>query len=157
MVEDGVPDDATGHLVTLLDRAMLALRDAVAGVEAPDAPEEVRRLLATLRSSQLRLLSLVPAGGIRGTDLADRAGMTKQALSEFAQELGRRGLLDSVPDPSDGRARLWRHTDLGEVVARYSTAAIRQVEEEWRRAIGAERWDAMRQGLAAVGSRRTRS
>ena len=46
-----------------------------------------------LRSSQVRLLSLTPAEGMRVTDLAERVGMTKQALGEFANALEEKGLL----------------------------------------------------------------
>ena len=69
---------------------------------------------AGLRPSQLRLLSLTPADGMRVTDLAERVGMTKQALGEFANDLEERGLMESVRDPDDRRVRILRPTRRGQ-------------------------------------------
>src|SRR5215208_7904134 len=51
--------------------------------------------------------------GSRLTDLAERSGLTKQAVGEAATELERRGYLERVPDPNDGRAKLIKLTDWG--------------------------------------------
>ena len=66
-----------------------------------------------LRTSQLRMLSMTPADGMRVTDLAERVGMTKQALGEFANELEEQGMLESVRDPADRRVRIVRPTRRG--------------------------------------------
>ena len=50
---------------------------------------------------------------MRVTDLADRVGMTKQALGEFANDLEERGLLETVRDPADRRVRILRPTGAG--------------------------------------------
>lgn len=147
-----VSDAPTEHVFTLLDGAMRALRDAVRDADTSTAPAAVRRELETLRSSQLRLVSLVPEEGLRVTELAERAGMTKQALSEFARALQDKGLLEIAPDPTDGRARRLRPTPLGRAVAFHGQEAIRRVEAQWREAVGPAAWDAMRVGLRAVGA-----
>lgn len=141
------------HVFVLLDEAMRALRDGLRSVDLRDAPEDVRREITDLRSSQLRLLSLTPVDGIRGSDLADEVGMTKQALSEFAQALQRKGLLESLPDPDDGRARLLRPTALGRAVAEHTRTAIEDLERSWRDEVGEQVWDQMRRGLRAVARR----
>jgi len=141
------------HVFVLLDGAMRALRDGLRSVDLRHTPEEVRRELTDLRSSQLRLLSLTPVDGIRGSDLAEEVGMTKQALSEFTQALQRRGLLESLPDPDDGRARLLRPTALGRAVAEHTRTAIEDLERRWRGEVGEEVWDQMRRGLRAVARR----
>jgi len=48
----------------------------------------------------------VPAEGIRLTALAQRAGESKQAMSELVASLEERHYVRRVPDPRDGRARL---------------------------------------------------
>jgi DNA-binding MarR family transcriptional regulator len=140
---NGYPD----HIFSALDRALRALReDLTAEVTQP----EVRARLSGLRSSQLRLLGLIPADGMRVTDLAARVGMTKQALGEFASALEARGLLESVGDPADRRVRRLRPTVTGLEVAALSDRAIRTMEARWRDRIGAERWDVMKQTLHEI-------
>lgn len=148
MVKDG-----SAHVFVLLDEALRALRGALVNADLGAVPDGVRREIETLRSSQLRLLSLTPVAGIRGSELAEQVGMTKQALSEFAQVLVGRGLLDAVPDPADGRARLLRPTALGSAVAQHTREVVEGIERAWRDDVGPEVWDAMRAGLRAVGER----
>ena len=47
---------------------------------------------------------MIPAGGIRITDLARMAGMTKQSLGEFVDWAERRGFVASGRDPGRPRA-----------------------------------------------------
>jgi len=51
--------------------------------------------------------------GTRLTQLAERALMTPQAMSQLVDDLAQRGYLERVPDPSDRRAKLIVLTDLG--------------------------------------------
>lgn len=52
--------------------------------------------------------------GTRLTELAKRAAMTKQSMSELVAQLERKGLVAREPDPHDSRARLIRFTAAGE-------------------------------------------
>lgn len=135
------------HVFSALDLALRTLRDDLGRELARPA---VQAQLAGLRSSQLRLLSLVPADGMRVTDLAARVGMTKQALGEFASVLEAQGLLESTGDPADRRVRRLRPTAEGLEVAASSDRAIRALEARWRDRIGAPRWDAMKQTLLEI-------
>ncbi|WP_262852668.1 MarR family winged helix-turn-helix transcriptional regulator [Mumia quercus] len=45
-------------------------------------------------------------GGIRGSDLADAVSVHKSTVSRGIAQLERLGLVERVPDPTDGRARL---------------------------------------------------
>ena len=51
--------------------------------------------------------------GVRQTLIAERAGLTKQAVGQFVDELVKAGLVERFPDPEDGRARLIRYTQHG--------------------------------------------
>lgn len=80
-------------------------------------------------SSVLRNLS---PDGSRVTDLAARAGMTKQSMAYLVEQLEGAGLVDVGPDPADGRAKQVRFTARGaEVVA----AAVR-LSAQYERALG---------------------
>lgn len=145
-----VQGDFPDHVLSLLALAIEAVRrdltDATSGPAARRLPAPARGL----RSSQVRLLSLTPPEGMRVTDLAERVGMTKQALGEFANVLEERGLLESVRDPADGRVRILRPTRRGRIAVEATDRAIRAVEEAWRARLGDSAWDQLRRQLIAV-------
>ena len=97
-----------------------------------------------LRPSQLRLLSLTPADGMRVTDLAERVGTTKQALGEFANDLEERGLLESVRDPADRRVRILRPTPQGRRAVSAGELVITELEAHWRERLGTAKWEQLR-------------
>lgn len=99
---------------------------------------------AGLRPSQLRLLSLTPADGMRVTDLAERVGMTKQALGEFANDLEERGLMESVRDPDDRRVRILRPTQRGRQMVSDGERVIAELEGRMRARLGPRKWDQLR-------------
>jgi DNA-binding MarR family transcriptional regulator len=77
------------------------------------------------------LLWLMDEGGTRSTVLAQRAGVTKQAMSQLVRLMERQGYLEQVPDPIDTRAKVVRMTERGEAV---KTACV-EVREELNRRV----------------------
>jgi DNA-binding MarR family transcriptional regulator len=133
-VKDGA-QDAPDHVLALLGQVLDTFRRDLG---------RQGRSPSGLRSSQVRLLSLTPAEGMRVTDLAERVGMTKQALGEFADDLEQRGLLESVRDPADRRVRILRPTSAGRRAVRSATRQIEAVEAQWRERLGARKWEQLR-------------
>jgi DNA-binding MarR family transcriptional regulator len=136
---DGLPD----HLARWLEAVTRRLRAELGASGLRDFPE--------LRGSHRRILQMIPAGGIRITDLARLAGMTKQSLGEFVDWLERRGFVTSGRDPADGRVRLVTRTAQGDTAADTAARAIAAVERDWRQQIGARQYDAMKQALRDLG------
>ena len=101
----------------------------------------------SMRTSRIRVLALIPSKGIRISELAERAGMTKQAMGEIAAGLESSGLLATAPDPADRRAKLVRLTRRGQDVVSAANTAIRRKEAQWRERLGEHRWDEFRQIL----------
>ncbi|MGM0557206.1 MAG: MarR family winged helix-turn-helix transcriptional regulator [Myxococcota bacterium] len=66
---------------------------------------------AELTPAHTRLLPHVDLEGTRVTELAQRLGVTKQAVSQLVRDMERMGALERVPDPSDGRAKLVKFAD----------------------------------------------
>src|SRR3954465_10590325 len=66
-----------------------------------------------LRPTHACVFGTIGPAGDRLTSLADRAGMTKQAVGEVASELEGIGYVERVPDPSDGRAKIIQLTEEG--------------------------------------------
>lgn len=139
--------DFPEHALSLLGQVMDGMRrDLLARTEGLPA------CARGLRASQIRLLALTPGDGMRVTDLAERVGMTKQALGEFADTLERRGLMESLRDPADRRVRILRLTDDGREALAATTAVIADVEQEWRARTGPALWDGMREALLAAAA-----
>jgi DNA-binding MarR family transcriptional regulator len=106
---------------------------------------------AGLRGGQRRILQMIPPGGIRITDLAQVAGLTKQAAGEFADLLEAGGFAVSGRDARDRRVRLVSRTPTGDEAAAESSRAIAAVEERWREEVGPARYDAMKDVLRDLG------
>ena len=71
-------------------------------------------------------------GGTRLTQLAARARITHQSMSELVSALEQRGYLERRPDPGDRRARIVRLTPAGRQMARQAIKEIAAIEAEWR-------------------------
>ncbi len=65
----------------------------------------------------------------RAADLATSAGMTRQSMGELVRELVGLGILEMVPDPDDGRAKLVTFSKDGKVFASAGFRHLRAVED----------------------------
>lgn len=92
----------------------------------------------------------VPPEGIRLTDLAQRAGMTKQAMSELVVDLERLGYVSRQKDPGDGRARLITFTERGWASVATALEAFRAIEAELAERVGADRLGDLRRTLLDI-------
>ena len=88
--------------------------------------------------------------GMRLTELAERARMTKQSVGEMTSDLERRGYLERAPDPGDGRAKIIRLTERGCAAQAYGREVIDELEREWGERYGAERIAALRDALEVI-------
>lgn len=59
------------------------------------------------------LIPQLDAAGQRARVLAQRSGVSKQAMSKLLRELETRGYIEQAPDPTDTRAKLVRLTKRG--------------------------------------------
>jgi DNA-binding MarR family transcriptional regulator len=139
LAEDGLPD----HLARWLEAVTRRLTAELGASGMRDFPE--------LRGSHRRILQMIPEGGIRITDLARLAGMTKQSLGEFADWLEGHGFVTSGSDRADGRVRLVTRTARGDAAADTAARAIAALEHHWREEIGAREFDTMKQALRDLG------
>jgi DNA-binding MarR family transcriptional regulator len=91
-----------------------------------------------IRFVHLTLTRNMDSGGTRLTQLAARAGMTKQAMSELVDQCEAIDIVERRPDPSDRRARIIVFTSRGHKLLRALIAGIARAEADMRAAIGAE-------------------
>lgn len=97
--------------------------------------------------AQARLAQRIADGGSRLTDLAESAQVTKQTASLLVAALEREGIVERVPDPDDGRARLIRFTDRGRAASQRALEVVMGVEREWTEHLGPELAGQLREGL----------
>jgi DNA-binding MarR family transcriptional regulator len=76
--------------------------------------------------------------GSRLTDLAQRAGMSKQAMGDLVDQCEAWGLVAREADPHDTRARLVRFTPTGLAWLKAFEEAVTQAEAEFRVEVGAD-------------------
>ena len=87
---------------------------------------------------------------MRVVDIAAQMTVTRQAVSQLVGEIEGRGYLERVPDPSDGRAVLVRHTAAGRRLLAEALAAMTAIEDEWQQVVGVRQMDQVRRSLTAI-------
>ena len=93
------------------------------------------------------VMAHITRDGIRLTELAERAGMTKQAMSELVLDLEELGYLRREPDPTDGRAKLIRLTKKGLAAVSAATLALRKMDTALDDRLPKDSLRALRRGL----------
>jgi DNA-binding MarR family transcriptional regulator len=74
--------------------------------------------------------------GVRPGVLADRAGMSKQAMNRLLGSLEDLGYLVRSDAPDEGRARIVRFTERGHAAWAKALEVLREIEREWRAELG---------------------
>jgi DNA-binding MarR family transcriptional regulator len=90
--------------------------------------------------------------GTRLTDLARRAGITKQGMMLIVDDLEQRGYVRRVPDAEDARAKVVRLTARGRRFVAEARRAMAALEARARRELGERRYEALRDGLEMLVS-----
>ena len=105
---------------------------------------------AELRPGQCAVIRFMTPEGVRLTELAEKIGLTKQAVGEVVSDLERMGYVKRAPDPLDGRAKIIQLTDLGWSGAEAAQEIFADVERAWTEQLGEERIRGLRATLEAV-------
>jgi DNA-binding MarR family transcriptional regulator len=119
-----------------------------------------RRMLADLHAAgftdlvaaHFAVLRYPGPDGRRPSDLADEAGMTKQAMNYLLGQLERSGYLVRGDDPHDRRSRRVHLTERGRAVARTIRATVADIEAELRHELGSERFAQLRELLTELNA-----
>ncbi len=98
--------------------------------------EELDRRLAPALGAGAELLAHLSLSGISQSLLAERLGMSKQAVQQTLDQLERLGLVRRDPDPVDKRAKYAVLTEAGLFALEARRDAEREVERQWRDELG---------------------
>ena len=112
--------------------------------------EALDRGAAGLSPGHASALIIIDRGGTRLTDLAGRAGITKQAMMQVVDDLESGGYVRRQPDTRDARAKVVKLTAKGVRERAEARRVISSVEARARRQLGARRFDALRDALEAL-------
>jgi DNA-binding MarR family transcriptional regulator len=96
------------------------------------------RGFADFQPSFTALLAHVDTEGTRITAIARRMGTSRQAASQLLQAIEARGYVERVPDPSDGRGVIVRHTASGRRILLTAIEVMRSIEKEYELILGPE-------------------
>lgn len=97
-----------------------------------------------LRMGHATLLANLDPEGSRITTLAERAGMTKQGMSQLVKELENIGYLERSTDPLDRRAVLVRPTLTGQQLLQDVQEVVSEIENEYTLVLGEEKIKSLR-------------
>jgi len=88
--------------------------------------------------------------GLRPTVLAERAGVSRQAMNQLLKSLEGMGYLVRRDAPDEGRARVVRLTDRGHAAYAKIHGILRDIEHEWIGELGAEPFAQLKELLLRV-------
>ncbi len=100
-----------------------------------------------LRLSHASILRHLDPEGSRASVLAERAGLSRQAITQVVDELERLGYVTRTPAPDDGRGKVVAYTEAGRAAFAASRGIIAELEEGYAARIGPRRYRAMRTAL----------
>ncbi len=113
----------------------------MAGLNAAGFPD--------LRLAHMAVLQYPGPEGRRPSELAERAGMSKQAMNQLLRSLERLGYFRRR-DATEGGARIVRFTRRGHAAWAKVHEILAEVEDEWRTTLGARDFRRLKELLCAV-------
>src|SRR5215207_303370 len=89
-----------------------------------------------VRPAHYAVFQVLMPQGSRLTELAERAGMTKQSMGYLVDYLEQNGYLERAPDPDDQRAQTIRITPKSKKMDDAVEAALEELHVAWAARIG---------------------
>jgi len=103
-----------------------------------------------LRVPHMAVLQFPGPDGVRPGALAERAGMSKQAMNQLLRSLEDLGYIIRSDAPGEGRARIVRFTRRGRAAYSKVHDILRDIEQEWSAELGPRDFAQLKQLLARV-------
>ena len=103
-----------------------------------------------LRVPHMAVLQFPGPDGVRPGTLAERAGMSKQAMNQLLRSLEGYGYIVRSDAPDEGRARMIRLSKRGRAAYAKIHDILREIEHEWTAELGPTRFAQLRDLLSRV-------
>jgi DNA-binding MarR family transcriptional regulator len=103
-----------------------------------------------LRVPHMAVLQFPGPDGVRPGVLAERAGMSKQAMNQLLRSLDALGYIVRSDAPDERRARMVRLTKRGHAAYAKIHEILRDIEREWRTELGPKHFGHLKELLLRV-------
>lgn len=113
----------------LLVRLLREFRDDLAAPRAAAGYGDIRE-------PHFQIFGNIRMGGVRLTELAERAQLSLAATSGLVNDLAAMGYVTRRPDPVDGRAKLIELTERGRGLMAVAGDRVADVERRWSELVG---------------------
>ena len=141
------------HLGRLLGHAMRRFDERVLYLMSHnlDVPLALSNLAARaqISAAHIHITRHLDLEGTRLTDLAQKAGMSKQAMGDLVDQCEAWDLVTREPHPRDARARVVRFTPTGLLWLQAFKDAVAQAEREFKAEVGQDVATVVKIGLEA--------
>jgi DNA-binding MarR family transcriptional regulator len=104
------------------------------------------RGLGDINQAYFGLFQYPPIDGMRPIELAKRLGISKQALNHLLGQLEKLGYLQRRHEQPNGHAAVYL-TERGWLVVESNVATMRQLEADWQRQLGKQRFADLKAAL----------
>jgi DNA-binding MarR family transcriptional regulator len=103
-----------------------------------------------LSAPHMAVLQFPGPDGVRPGMLAERAGMSKQAMNQLLRSLEALGYIVRSDAPDEGRARIIRFTKRGRAAYSKIYDILHYIEREWSAELGPKRFAQLKELLCRV-------
>ena len=103
-----------------------------------------------LRLPHMAVLQFPGPDGVRPSTLAERSGISKQAMNQLLRSLEGLGYIVRSDAPDEGRARIIRFTERGRAAYAKVHDILRDIEREWSDELGPKRFAQFKELLLRV-------
>ena len=103
-----------------------------------------------VRPAHYAVFQALSPEGSRLTELAERAGMTKQSMGYLVDHLERHGYLERVPDPADQRAQIIRVTPKAKKYDQVVEGVLEELHDAWAGRMGKAKFRQLRDLLGEL-------
>jgi len=103
-----------------------------------------------LRLPHIAVLQFPGPDGVRPGTLAERAGMSKQAMNQLLRSLEGLGYIVRSDAPDEGRTRIIRFTKRGRAAYSKVHDILRNIEHEWSAELGSKHFAQLKELLSRV-------
>ncbi|OBK60439.1 MarR family transcriptional regulator [Mycobacterium gordonae] len=100
-----------------------------------------------IRPAQAVALVPLATGGLHASDLADRLGVSRQAVAQAVTALERHGYVTRESNPDDARTRIIEITPRGRQTLRVMRSTALELEGSWEQILGQRRLGELRATL----------
>jgi DNA-binding MarR family transcriptional regulator len=143
---EGAKSASVGQLLLkcarLFDEAAIARVNREVKASGPKLPP--------LRPAHTKLFPHIDFEGTRLGTIAERLGVTKQAVSQWIAELEEMKVVELVADPDDARAKRVRFTPRGLEGIHHGLSVLRAIEDDVATRVGAKTMRELHGALLAI-------